>query len=766
MRIEPPANLIQLLERLRLATSDQVATAGRRARYLAGDLPDFESVWVDTLAQQRILTPFQAAEINAGRGPGLLQGPYRIQSRLPGPHFAECFAAEHVDDRRAVRLYAVRGSQRNLAVVGTELQLLVARGAALTSAGALRDFGIQGLAAWASCAPLSGTTAADWLVQNGRLAPQAVMQIARDMVAQLAELESYGIVHGDLGPATLLLLPSGEIAIPAPGLRPIVRPQEGYGACELRPEAYDYVAPERIVAGIPPSVATDVYACGCLWWHLLAGRAPFAGGNSLAKLKSIQAGRVVDVRPFAPTAPEGLLHALQLCLNGDPTQRPQSFAHLQELLGEATTAGRALVANLLRASDSPRYRQHRAPRRRTSSMKRGVAVGTAVTAMLCGLAMTPYLLRKQDQAPAVVTSHVQRPIAAKVENINTASEAKVVPRVDTQVRPAAANLPVVEQVVEDLVLPAGEILRVEHLDLKPHIRVRGRGGSRPRISVPRSGLLIGYDDVTFESVDFVGDATASGSGGDGAPAMLHLQAPTATFRGCSFSSVAGNAPVAIRIASAHESLPGLGGELAFTNCVFDGVSAVLEAATSSSLAVRLNHCLCVAAGPMLRLPRPPGPEARLSLALDHVTTRGDSSVLECHYGRRASQCGAISIVASNSALAGGGRGGLIQFVGGERPDQLVTALTWAGQGAIALPNTPLVVWRNPENRGAGSQRQALPEEGLDVAGLVRGELEFAGRPDGPPAASRVTRWQVPLRSPDPPGADPSLLSSPRGNARP
>jgi hypothetical protein len=388
--------------------------------------------------------------------------------------------------------------------------------------------------------------------------------------------------------------------------------------------------------------------------------------------------------------------------------------------------------------------------------------------MLCGLVMSPYLSRERELAPAIVAAHVQQPNAASTTNGNTANEAKVAPRVDTQVKPAVANLPIAEQVVEDLVLPAGEILRVEHLELKPHIRVRGRGGSRPRISVPRSGLLVGCDDVTFDSVDFVWDVNASGSSVEAAksPAMLHMQAATVNFRGCSFSSPAGDAPAAIRIATAQEALPGLGGELAFTNCVFDGVSAVLEVATSSSLAVRMNHCLCVAAGPMLLLPRPPGPDARLSLALDHVTTRGDSSVLECHYGRRASQFGAISIVASNSALAGGGRGGLIQLVGVERPDQLLTKLAWAGQGAIALPNTPLVVWRRPENRGVANHRHALPEEGLDVAGLVRGELEFAGRPDGPPAASRVTRWQVPLRSPDPPGADPNLLSSPRGNARP
>lgn len=760
MRTEPPANLVQLLERLRLATPEQVAAVGRRARRLAGDLPDFESVWVDTLAQQRVLTPFQAAEINAGRGLGLLCGQYLITSRLPSPQYAECFAAQHVDDRRAVRLYVVRKPQQDLELASVELPSLVARGTALSSTGAIDDFGIHGQAIWATCAAVDGTTAAEWMVENGRLPPQAVLQIARDMVAQLAELESRGIVHGDLGAAGLLLRTSGEVAIPAPGLRPIVRPREGYSFGELRPEAYDYLAPQRIADGLPASIAADIYACGCLWWHLLAGRAPFAGGNSLAKLKAVQAARVVDVRPYAPTAATPLLEALQACLQFDPAKRPSSFAHLAELLGIPTTTGRVLVASLLRSPESPWHRLRPTPRRRTPSKKSSVAVGTCVVALLCGLAMSPYWLRDRTESQLQPTLHVASPQAEKSLQKDTAVLSSLAPpRVDTLVKPAAATVPIPEQVVEDLVLPAGEVLRVEQLDLKPHIRIRGRGGNRPRISVSSRGLIVNCDDVTFDGVDFVWDATASSTleSSSTPPAMLVLQAPTAAFRGCSFSTQAGDAPVALRFVGSNETLPGLGGELVFLNCVFDGVGAVLEVPGSGSLAVTLNNCLCVAAGPVLRLPRPPGFDARLSLTLDHVTTRGDSTVLECRFGRSASKPGAISITASNSALAGGGRAGLIQLIGSERPDPLAASLTWNGQGAVASPHTPLLVWRGPEN-----QSHALPEENLEVAGLVRGELEFAGRPDGPPAASRVTRWQVPLRSADPPGADPSMLSSPRG----
>jgi hypothetical protein len=55
----------------------------------------------------------------------------------------------------------------------------------------------------------------------------------------------------------------------------------------------------------------------------------------------------------------------------------------------------------------------------------------------------------------------------------------------------------------------------------------------------------------------------------------------------------------------------------------------------------------------------------------------------------------------------------------------------------------------------------LPEEDLEVGGLVRSSVEFAGAAEGPPSESRIVRWQAPLRSIDPPGATAAGLVLPR-----
>jgi len=104
----PPQDLIALVERLELATARQVGRLARRARRLARGLPLFDSVWVDALAQARILTPFQAGEIRAGRGDSLRVGPYVLCRRLPSPGYLECYLARRQDEpRQTARLALV-----------------------------------------------------------------------------------------------------------------------------------------------------------------------------------------------------------------------------------------------------------------------------------------------------------------------------------------------------------------------------------------------------------------------------------------------------------------------------------------------------------------------------------------------------------------------------------------------------------------------------------------------------------------------------------
>ena len=123
----PPAELVATLERLGLATAEQVARMGRRVGRLAKDLPRFDSVWIDALAQARVLTPFQAAELNAGRGGSLRVGPFLLCERLAHPCYVASYRAKNVDSGEMVRLAVVENAGPRADAILGQLKSLAKR---------------------------------------------------------------------------------------------------------------------------------------------------------------------------------------------------------------------------------------------------------------------------------------------------------------------------------------------------------------------------------------------------------------------------------------------------------------------------------------------------------------------------------------------------------------------------------------------------------------------------------------------------------------
>ncbi len=409
MNDHPSEPLLQLLARLRLATPGQVQSQAAQVRRLAGDLPPLDSVWVDALAQARLLSPYQAAQINAGRGDHLAIGPYVLVRQLDALGFADCFEGRHLESQNTARVYLLGRAYREPHILLAELEELIVRSARVASGGLLtlelsgddqgRLWAASALEPDATQRPVSGRrspsprrpvrSAAEWMIDSGRFPPRVVLHLAQRMVAVLADAEAVGLVHGDLRAASLMCPERGDAFLVHPGLRSIVRPAEGYALADLAPEAYETLAPERVATGSRPTIASDIYACGCLWWQLLAGRSPLAGGNSLARLQAAHAARVPDIRHLAPDTPEPLWRAIAGCLARDPAARPASFTDLASLVGPSTRRGVAGLTNCLDQRKRVRSvlgSQPARPRRRELLSTAHLVVAVVILAMISSLA--------------------------------------------------------------------------------------------------------------------------------------------------------------------------------------------------------------------------------------------------------------------------------------------------------------------------------------------------------------------------------------------
>jgi len=763
----PPADLVALLERLGLATSGQVESVAPAVRRLAGELPPFESVWIDALAQRRLLTPYQAAQLIAGHGDNLQIGPYIVRAKLSTPTWATAYGVQNRQTRARAELLFVHCPANTRASLVRDVERLIQQTQLMTDARLLGiiDVGQTDHGVWIAANGSQGRTAADWIVQHGRFPPKAVKHIARQLLEALIQLQKFELLHTGLS-AQAVIIHDGAVHLRHPGVRGLVRPCEGYALSELPPSAYDGVSPERVAEAEPCTLASEMFAFGCLIWHLMTGRPTFAGGNALTKLRLIHDARLPDLRQLVPDAPSELIELANRCLQKQPEQRPKSWDELLVLLGPAETAERE---TLVRSMDHPQSLY-----RRTSNSKRPRHLRAAA----CVAAATAcFFLVAISQWPAKSTTATllipRQPVALNLLPTKSADRA-VKPGYDSQVRLASAHesIPDASSAGESasgeapppLILPADRILELIELDLQTNQTVQPERGSRAIVRVPRDGLLISAERVRFENIDFVWDPqTPTARGDSSAPAaLLVIAASRCEFRHCTFQVVPqAPPPIAITWQNSPPSSPQLNthdgvGELVLSSCHFFGLEAVVQIERTRSGTVDISNTLVNQCGAVTRLDAFPALGSAVSVMLEHTTLRETGPVCAIASEAAPAQPGQVIVQSGSSVLSLRDGDPLLCLTGSAPSATLLSFIRWNGEGSLMPTETTIAAWQRP-----GGLTRALDESLLPISGLVRGEAEFASENPGVAASSRLASWQAPLRSMRPPGISGGLPDLPR-----
>ena len=180
---------------------------------------------------------------------------------------------------------------------------------------------------------LEGVSLEQIIRKNGLLGAQlpSLLPILEQIVSALQFAHDEGIVHSDLKPANIIILPNGRVKVIDFGIaRAIPSPNENtsnrttFDVHALGAMTPAYASPEML-EGQDPDPRDDVFALACIVYEFLTGRHPF--GRAPASMA--RAGNV------SPQAPANLSlrrwRALQAGLHFD---RPKRIASPQLLLSE------------------------------------------------------------------------------------------------------------------------------------------------------------------------------------------------------------------------------------------------------------------------------------------------------------------------------------------------------------------------------------------------------------------------------------------------
>jgi len=179
------------------------------------------------------------------------------------------------------------------------------------------------------------------------LSPDRALSIIGQTATALAVAHRQGLVHRDVKPGNLLIMPDGRVKITDFGIArladqvPLTATGQVMGTAQ-------YLAPEQ-ATGQQATGSSDIYALGVIGYEMLAGTRPFSGESQIA----IALAQVNDTPPPLPESIPAPVRALIMSmLAKDPADRPADAEALARAVsairrGDISAAEQAVPGMLL-----------------------------------------------------------------------------------------------------------------------------------------------------------------------------------------------------------------------------------------------------------------------------------------------------------------------------------------------------------------------------------------------------------------------------------
>ncbi len=153
---------------------------------------------------------------------------------------------------------------------------------------------------------------------RGPIPVAQTIRIARRVAEGLAAAHAWGIVHRDVTPANVMMLPNEGVKLLDFGLAV-------HGRSEGAAGTVGYAAPEQ-ARGDAPTPRADVFSLGCVMVECLLGEKPFAAETDVGVMARMLEGDTARVTSRLTGVPIALVRLLSRMLASDPEARPRDGA--------------------------------------------------------------------------------------------------------------------------------------------------------------------------------------------------------------------------------------------------------------------------------------------------------------------------------------------------------------------------------------------------------------------------------------------------------
>lgn len=202
------------------------------------------------------------------------------------------------------------------------------------------DYGEEQGSAYLVMELVPGPPLSTIIERERKLEVDRTLSLIAQTARALAAAHEHGLVHRDVKPGNILVMPSGVVKITDFGIArladqvPLTATGQVMGTAQ-------YLAPEQATGQVATG-SSDIYALGVIGYECLAGRRPFTGESQIA----IALAQVNDAPPALPdTIPAPVRQLIMSMLAKNPADRPKDATALAKA-ADALRSGDTNTATL------------------------------------------------------------------------------------------------------------------------------------------------------------------------------------------------------------------------------------------------------------------------------------------------------------------------------------------------------------------------------------------------------------------------------------
>jgi len=189
---------------------------------------------------------------------------------------------------------------------------------------------------------VEGETLAERVARSGPLPEQEAKRIVAAVADALAAAHALGLVHRDVKPENILILPDYRVKLADLGLVKWLGEELNLTVAGRGLGTINYMAPEQFRDAKHADARCDIYSLGLTLYFALTGKVPWLGLDLKQIYKAKRAGDLPDVRKLNPSVSAETAEIIRRATDPEPRRRYQSCSELAEqLIGRSGSSGTA-----------------------------------------------------------------------------------------------------------------------------------------------------------------------------------------------------------------------------------------------------------------------------------------------------------------------------------------------------------------------------------------------------------------------------------------